>query len=259
MKHLILSLFIISGFINFAFANLTVEGNYQGKNLYVQNPYNDATETYCVTEVFVNDQSLSANINSGAFEIKLNELGLEIGAPVKVQIIHSEGCKPKILNNDLTHVNRTIRIEPASLKNGQFRWKDNPELRSYRIEQYRWNKWIEVDVVISNPDDEGYYSATLNDDLHSGTNTFRIAADNGNGVRAFSNNLIAQGSAEAVTYEMLKSERLLQFSSETQYELYNELGERVLTGKSIQIDLAGLSSGDYYLNFDNYNSKIKVN
>lgn len=258
MKNLTLSLFIISVFVSFAQASLTVEGTYQGKNIYVQNPYNDDTESYCVTEVRVNGEDLGANINSAAFEIKLNRLGLELGDPVKIEISHHDDCRPKILGNSLTHVNRTLRIEPASLKNGILRWKEDTDLRSYRIEQYRWNKWVKVDVTINNPDDEGYYSAVLDGDLHSGTNTFRVAAENGNGIKAFSNNLTAQSPAEPVTYEVRKDEQLLVFSAETKYELFDATGELAQVGKSTQIDLSDLSSGDYYLNFDNYNSKIKV-
>ncbi|XOV65882.1 MAG: hypothetical protein ACFHU9_09620 [Fluviicola sp.] len=258
MKTILFSLLIISGFSTSAFASLIIKGKYQGKNLYVQNPYDSETNTFCVTGVLVNGQKVATEIGSTAFEIKLSNLGFDMGDQIIIQIDHRDGCKPVVLGNGLTQVNRAIRIEPASLTNGVLRWKHHSELHSYEIEQYRWNKWINVDVNIDDLDAEGYYSTMLNNDLHSGTNTFRIIAQNENGTNAYSNNLTAESGLEPVSYEMRKNERLLTFSSETQFELYDAMGEQILTGKSIELDLSGLSSGVYYLNFDNYNSKIEV-
>ena len=56
MKHFI-SILIFAAFLSKGFAQggvIILEGNYQGKNLYVQNPFGSGGVGFCVTEVLVN-------------------------------------------------------------------------------------------------------------------------------------------------------------------------------------------------------------
>ena len=48
---------------------IILEGNYQGKNLYIQNPFGSGGVGFCVTEVLVNGNITTDEINSSAFEI----------------------------------------------------------------------------------------------------------------------------------------------------------------------------------------------
>ena len=48
---------------------IVLEGNYQGKNIYVQNPFASSGVGFCVYEVTINDQTTTDEINSSAFEI----------------------------------------------------------------------------------------------------------------------------------------------------------------------------------------------
>ena len=83
----------------FAFAGtLVLEGNYQGKNLFIQNPFSEAGVGFCVYEVTVNDQIATDEINSSAFEIDMGNFGLKIGDKVVVKIKHKDGCTPLVLN-----------------------------------------------------------------------------------------------------------------------------------------------------------------
>jgi hypothetical protein len=42
---------------------IVLEGNYQGKNLFIQNPFSEAGVGFCVFEVTVNDQIATDEIN----------------------------------------------------------------------------------------------------------------------------------------------------------------------------------------------------
>ena len=46
---------------------IVLEGHYQGKNLFIQNPFSEAGVGFCVYEVTVNDQIATDEINSSAF------------------------------------------------------------------------------------------------------------------------------------------------------------------------------------------------
>jgi hypothetical protein len=48
---------------------IVLEGNFQGKNLFIQNPFSEAGVGFCVFEVTVNDQIATDEINSSAFEL----------------------------------------------------------------------------------------------------------------------------------------------------------------------------------------------
>ena len=45
---------------------IVLEGNYQGKNLFIQNPFSEAGVGFCIFEVTVNDQIATDEINSSA-------------------------------------------------------------------------------------------------------------------------------------------------------------------------------------------------
>src|SRR3954471_6660023 len=80
---------------------IVLEGNYQGKNLYVQNPFGSGGVGFCVTEVKVNGNITTDEIPSSAFEIDMKPHKLNIGDKVEVKIFHKEDCKPKVLNPEV--------------------------------------------------------------------------------------------------------------------------------------------------------------
>lgn len=80
---------------------LTVEGQFQGKNLYVLNP--EHLGGFCTDSVLLNGILLldSSQVQISAYEIDLISLGLDTGAAVKIEIFHASDCMPKILNNEV--------------------------------------------------------------------------------------------------------------------------------------------------------------
>lgn len=87
-------------------ADLVVDGTYQGKNLYCQNPYVnciDSTSRFVTVNVTINDtiQMPSDSIASGAFEIPLMDYGFKINDPVHIVITHYLSGNPRILNPEV--------------------------------------------------------------------------------------------------------------------------------------------------------------
>jgi len=68
MKHLFFSFFILFLALNSKAGVIVLEGNYQGKNLYVQNPFAGSGVGFCVSEVIINGEVSTDEINSSAFE-----------------------------------------------------------------------------------------------------------------------------------------------------------------------------------------------
>ncbi|MGZ3932471.1 MAG: hypothetical protein ACXVP0_14325, partial [Bacteroidia bacterium] len=99
MRKLILALFLLFIVnVSFSAATLVVEGKYQNKNLYVQNFFGGSGVGFCALEVKVNGNITTDEVNSSAFEIDLAALKLKYGDKVMVEIVHKDGCMPKVLN-----------------------------------------------------------------------------------------------------------------------------------------------------------------
>ena len=78
---------------------LTLEGHYQGKNLYIQNPF-DEQNRFCTYRVTINDsiELDSADYHSSAYMIDFPKYGFSKGDKVIVKIYHYPNCMPKALN-----------------------------------------------------------------------------------------------------------------------------------------------------------------
>lgn len=79
---------------------LKLEGRYQGKNLYAQNPMNDEANCYCACKVIVNEKIImdSTNLQFSAFEIDLSACQIPVDSPVVVEIYQRPNCRVKVLN-----------------------------------------------------------------------------------------------------------------------------------------------------------------
>ena len=87
---------------------LILEGEYSGKNLYVQNPISSAGVGFSITSVSVNGQEYKGSIISSAFEVDLSPLKAD--EAVTIEIFHEEGTFPKVLNAE------DLGINPNDLK-----------------------------------------------------------------------------------------------------------------------------------------------
>lgn len=233
--------------------SIVVKGIYQGKDLYVKNPFAPDGVGFCVYDVYVNDRLTRDEVNSSAFAIDFQILGIKIGAPVEITINHKEGCEPLVLNPESIKPHSTFEITDMKIEGTTLKWTAKNERGSlpYIIEQYRWNKWVKAgEVPGDGTDDETTYEFDL--DPYFGENKIRIKQTDYTGTPRYSDPLVYNPRTPKVTYSPRKPEKEITFSRPTRYEVFNEYGKLVKTGfgKSVQVD--ELESGStYYLNYDN--------
>ena len=265
MKNFVLMILFFSLSIT-AFGALSVEGTYQGKNLYVQNPMDDEGFGYCATKVTVNGDIMPGGANMGAFEIDFTLFNIAIGEPVFIVIEHHDGCKPKILNPEVLLPRSTYNVENMEIdNNGKLTWTTSGEQGKlpFIIEQYRWNKWVTIGEV------QGQGSGTKNAyefvvTPHSGENTIRIAQVDHSGTKRPSKEVKFQSSTPVVTKTPTKVKNEIKFiangkSAETRYEIYDAYGNIVKKGVGSSVNCSNLLRGVYYINFDNVNEKFIKN
>lgn len=258
---------LIACFVHFtSLANLSIEGNYQGKSLYVQNPENSDGFGYCITKVTVNGKILPSGISQSAFEIDFTIFKIAIGEKVFIVVEHSDDCKPKIINPEVLLPQSTFfTVEISITKNGLLTWKTTNEQGKlpFIIEQFRWNKWVQIGEVQGKgtPEMNSYEFQTM---PHSGENTIRVVQIDNSGEKRATKIVKFQSSIAVVEKNPVKVKNSINFTAngvavETKYEIYDAYGNIVKKGVGNSVPCSNLSKGAYYLNFDNKTEKFFKN
>jgi len=232
---------------------IVLEGNYQGKNLFVQNPFSEAGVGFCVYEVTVNDQVATDEINSSAFEIDLGNFGLKIGEKGVVKIKHKDGCTPLVLNPEVLRPKSTFDIVRQAVgADCTYSWTTSNETGElpYMVEQKRWNKWVKVGEVmgIGSP---GQHTYEFKVTPHSGENTFRVKQVDLTKRSRYSDVVkYTDPTVTIVTWSPPKPKDEILFSKATLYEIYDQYGNIVRRGYGDRVDINMLRKNLYYLNYD---------
>lgn len=252
----IIGLFVSSSV--FALGVIVLEGNYQGKNLFVQNPFLGSGAGFCVSEVRVNGKVSTDEIASSAFEIDFRNFNLKIGDKVVVKITHKDECKPKVLNPEVLMPKSTFEIVSIAIGSDlTFKWSTKGETGklAFTIEQFRWNKWVKIGEV------EGKGTPELNNysflvSPHSGKNQYRIKQVDYTGQPKLSKTVDYISSSPEITFSPAKVSKEIGFfagakPTETMFEIYDQFGKIVKRGFASTVDASNLAKGAYYFNYDN--------
>lgn len=234
---------------------IVLEGHYQGKSLYVQNPYATSGVGFATTQVRINGDVLPSEINSSAYEIDFAHFMMKKGDQVVVTIEHKDGSVPKVLNPEVLKPRSTFELVAQDLsKDGKYTWKTKGETAKlpFIVQQFRWNKWVKVGEVdgAGTPDEHEY---AFNVTLHSGSNKVRVIQPDFDGKRKVSRAASQTASVTSSTECSIsqKDKTAIVLSSESLYEVYDIYGNLVKKGFSNEISTANLAKGVYYLNYDN--------
>jgi len=233
---------------------LVLEGNYQGKNLFIQNPFSEAGVGFCVYEVTVNDQIATDEINSSAFEIDMNNFGLKLGDKVVVKIKHKDGCTPLVLNPEVLKPKSTFDIVKQQLTaDGTYSWVTSNETGElpFIVEQKRWNKWVKVGEVLG-AGTPGEHTYTFKVTPHSGENIFRVKQVDLTKKARYSQTIsYTDPTVAPITWGPQKAKDEIIFSGNTLYEVYDQYGNIVKRGYANKLDVSTLKKDMYYINYDN--------
>lgn len=234
---------------------IILEGNYQMRNIYVGNKILPTGVGFCVTNVIVNGEISTDEINSEAFEIDLTLFNLSAGDPVSVEIHFRDGCQPDIINPMALKPQATFKTENIALNDNVLSWTASNETGSlpYRVQQFKWNKWVMVGEVEGKgkPGDHTYQFKVY---PVSGKNRFRVIQKSGDGRTKVSPEVVYNSNTSAVEFEYNKKSEAVVFTRETSFEVYDAFGRIVKRGFGDSIGVEDLEKGKnkvYYINFDN--------
>jgi len=248
IKQWLLAFFILSHISGFA-GEIVLSGVYQGKNLYVQNPFSADKKTFCTDEVFVNGVQKMSNIKSSAFEIDLSFLSLH--EPVTVKIIYKDECMPKVLNAYVLRASTTFQFNAFSVTPSEMNWTTTGEKTQfmYSVEQLVNNNWRIVTTVPAKGDASGIYTIPIAHQFKA--NKYRIKAQDQENHQIFYSKAVDFVLAqEPVTFYPKSVNTKITLSREADYEVRSLKGEVIKKGKGTEIPLADLKTGVYYLSIN---------
>ena len=234
------------------------EGHYQGKNLYVQNPFSGSGVGFCVIAVYVNGDVTTDQVNSSAFEIDFSNLTLKVGSPVTVKIQHKLDCLPKVLNPEVLRPRSTFETISINISEDEvLQWKTSGEQGklTYIIEQYRWSKWVKAGEV-DGDGVPGTHSYDFKISPHSGDNKYRVKQIDYTGKPRISPSTDFNSALAAISIPNPRVKDKLEFTGETLYEIYDTYGNLVKKGFGKNIGVTNLKKGLYYINYDSKTGEV---
>lgn len=236
---------------------MSAAGKFYGENIYILNP--TVGDGFSVKKIVVNKDTLLDELNSNALEIDFATIGIKNEQEVLVTLIFDSLNPPHILNPEVLYPPEDLRFSKPRFRDNILQWRVGGSLSDYPmvIEQFKWNKWYKIGEVdpLDTVENQTY---NLMVRFHSGENQFRIKTYNFNGEEVISKSIL-QRSVNIPEVKMVSTKitNEIEFTSDTEYELYSETGELLLQGFDRYIDVGKLEKGVYFLNFDNSMTQIK--
>lgn len=252
MKTSILAIALMFSFLANAGVKV-VNGTYQLRNIFVMNGESPNGVGFCTTEVRVNGDVTSDEINSSAYEIDLTQYGFKMGEKVEIEIVYKDGCDPTVLNPGALKPATTFEVTSINVnENGLVKWSTINEQGAlpFIVQQFKWNKWVQVGQVdgvgTSNQNDYQFQTGPI-----SGLNRFRVIQKNFEGKMRKSQEVSFTSNSQPVTFKYNKKAQAIEFSGKTSFEIFNLQGQIVKRGFDSQVDLSGLRRNTYYVAYDN--------
>jgi len=230
-------------------------GEYQGKNIYVQNPLSKDKINFCTSEVYLNEKLINTSPKTSAFEINLSHL--KIGGSVFIKIVHKEGCKPKVINPQVIRSKSKFKFLNVNADVLSIHWVTVGELPygKFFLEHYRNKKWGNIEIVTGKGSFESN-QYNVKPEHHTGDNKYRIKYVQSDGKIFFSRVFDYFNDVEPVSFFPTLVVDKITLSRETYYAVIDSYGNQVAKGKGKEIALNNLKAGLYFLLVDNREEKF---
>jgi hypothetical protein len=218
--------------------------------MYISNPSGN-----CITEIFVNNKSISFNKTS-AFEVDMTFLPKE--SIISVRIIHNSNCKPGVINLGQFLKKVDFAFLDFKVDDKQLTWKTKGEHKggTYTLEKFEHNAWQTEQIIhIGSEGVENNYKTDA--PHHTGENKYRIRYDGGAGIVYYSDEIAYNYSVAKVEVYPMRFVDKLMFSREVRYTISDQFGKVKLQGVGKEVDCSSLEgSAPYYVSFDNRTEKV---
>ncbi|MEQ8904183.1 hypothetical protein [Ekhidna sp.] len=228
-------------------------GVFQGKTLFIQNPFDRTVREFCVEKVYINEREVNINYKMSA--IKLDFAGYDLNTPVKIRLVHKDTlCTPTIINPEAILFHTIFRFDDVSLTDSALVWRTRGETGrgEFEIEKLMNGIWVDQDVREALGRYEGA-EYTYYPNLEEGANKYRVRYNFPRGSRAshlYSWEVDYDYYPVPVEFNPKSAKTKLYLSRSTHYEIYNDGQKLVLEGQGKVVDVTVLRQGRYIIYFN---------
>ncbi|NQZ77402.1 MAG: hypothetical protein HRT61_15070 [Ekhidna sp.] len=228
-------------------------GVFQGKTLFIQNPFDRVERTFCIQDVFINEERVDLNYKVSALKIDFD--GLDLYTPVKIRLVHKDTlCSPTIINPEAILFHTIFRFSSVFLSDSALTWSTKGEVGKgeFEVERLQDGLWVDQEIQ----DAVGKYEEVEYQhfpNMEEGANRYRIRYNFPSGSRSkylYSQEVSFDFYPEPVTYSPRSATTRLYLSRSTHYEIYDEARRLVHEGQGKEIDVTVLRRGKYVIYFN---------
>lgn len=223
---------------------LMLTGVNKGESLYIKNPYNYLTDSFCIQKIYVNGISSNTNLNLTA--VRLNFKEVDKYAPVNLKIVHGHNCNPKIVNPEAVLYYSSFKFDSLIVNDSIMHWytKGDRTDGKFIIERLKNTYWDELKVVSAKGRFDGAKYAYF-PEHNDGGNKYRIRYELPNGRYLYSEEVEHYHYPDGVTFSPRVVTDMMYLSKEARFEIMNSDGDVILQGTAKKIPLRKLAPGDY--------------
>lgn len=236
---------------------IVLSGTYQGKAVYVQNPFNHSQNSFCTREVFVNDRKLFEAPRISAFKIDLSHL--KVNDLVVIRITFGDGCKPRVVNPHVIHSPTDFKFITAQSDNHSLSWTTAGESEGgqFIIERYdaKERKWQTTTSMLARGSAEtNQYAISITHE--EGENRYRLRYEGSDGTAVYSVEVTYTSNPRSITFYPRVVTHSLHLSDSVSYTITDYHGKVAKEGEGKEIIVLDLRPGEYYLNIENQKEKF---
>ncbi|MEP0984975.1 hypothetical protein [Ekhidna sp.] len=228
-------------------------GVYQGKTLFIQNPFDKQNRNFCVKNVLINEKKVDLNYRLSA--LKLDFKDFDLYTPVKIRIVHRDStCIPTIINPEAILFHTIFRFSAISLTDSALVWSTKGEtgIGEFEVERLMNGVWVdqEIQPAIGRYEGADY---TYYPNLEEGANQYRLRYNFPVGSRIkylYSREVDFDFYPEPVEFSPKSAKTRVYLSRSTHYEIYDAGQKLVLEGQGREIDVTVLRQGQYVIYFN---------
>lgn len=251
----IIFLIVLCSTIGYA-GEIELTGVYLGKNLFVRNPLDPGSNSYCVTNIYVNGKELINLPRTSAIQIDLSRFSLN--ESIEIRVLHKDGCTPSFINPAVITNNRGFEFLFIQIDDNSINWitaGETPE-GYFELEKIRWKGWQRIDSISGKGQiDNNQYS--LEAAHYAGDNEYRLIFHQKQGRIYESEEVNFYSLLKPVTFFPVdKVVDLISLSRPTDYEIYNESGDLLIEGFGEYIDVDKLDYDEYTIIIENQPAEI---
>lgn len=224
-------------------------GFYQGKNVFVRNPYLGQGSGFCIEKIYLNGDLVVKNPKVSAYEIDMQNL--EQDTRVVIRIVHHDDCQPELTNPEVIQGNLKFSWLKVYVDENQIIWITTKESKDgfYIVEKDTNDGWFPIDTVKTKG---GIFinQHSLELDHIQGDNLYRVQYHDPEMEIKLSESFNFHSDKKEISHAIDKDNWIIEFTEEVSYLLYNDDSRIIKRGKDVSCNIQKLPKGRYLIKYD---------